>query len=79
VYTSSKEFTMGGKRPDQHNISADEGRTTDYKNMPNEPRDLNAQKHKPSPKQVPWSKDHIPRPDDTTGTTEEQRSKEHER
>jgi hypothetical protein len=44
---------MGGKRPDQHNISEDEGRTTDYKNMPNQPDDLNAQRDKPG-KATPW-------------------------
>jgi hypothetical protein len=45
---------MGGKRPDQHNISEDEGRTTDYKNLPNQPGDLNAQKEKPKAKETPW-------------------------
>ena len=45
---------MGGKRPDQHNISSNEGRTTDYKNMPDVPGDLNAQKHKPKAPETPW-------------------------
>ena len=45
---------MGGKRPDQHNISSNEGRTTDYKNLPDEPGDLNALKNKPKAPETPW-------------------------
>ena len=47
---------MAGKRPDQHNIDPDEGRTTDKKFMPNEPGDLNAQKDLPEVPDRPWDK-----------------------
>ena len=66
---------MGGKRPDQHNIAPDEAGATDYKNLPQRPDDLNAQRHKPKPAETPWQGQQIPRPDDTLGTTEQRRSR----
>ena len=66
---------MGGKRPDQYRIAPEEAGATDYKTRPLEPRDLNAHRDKPSAPETPWHGQHVPRPDDSTGSTEEQRSR----